>query len=440
MDVHPTELLVLLKAIMKSMSFTKLRVSVVGLGYIGLPTAAVLASVGHDVIGVEISRSVVDIVNRGEIHIVEPDLEHMVKAAVTSGHLRAVDTPESADVFIIAVPTPFKNDHEPDLGYVEQAARAIAPQLQRGNLVILESTSPVGASEKLASWLAEERPDLVFPLTDRRDCDVHVAYCPERVLPGNIVSELVKNDRVVGGLTPDCAAMARSLYESFVKGQCFETDARTAEMTKLTENAFRDVNIAFANELSLICDRLNIDVWNLISLANRHPRVNILNPGPGVGGHCIAVDPWFIVDSAPETARLIRTARDINDGKPRWVLQKVSDALAVARVQGGQGVVIACLGLAFKANIDDLRESPAIEIAAHLAEQGGFDRLLIVEPHIQVLPESLARRSEVCLVSLEQAIADAQIVVLLVDHDQFKGVARSALVGKTVIDTRGIWR
>ena len=424
---------------MRSMSFPKLRVSVVGLGYIGLPTAAVLASVGHDVVGVEIRQTVVDVVNRGEIHIVEPDLSDMVKSVVASGHLRAVTTPEPADVFIIAVPTPFKNDHEPDLSYVEQAVRAIAPQLQRGNLVILESTSPVGASEKLAFWLAEERPELAFPLSGRRDCDVHVAYCPERVLPGSIVSELVRNDRVVGGLTPACTAMARSLYESFVEGQCFETDARTAEMTKLTENAFRDVNIAFANELSLICDQLDIDVWNLISLANRHPRVNILNPGPGVGGHCIAVDPWFIVNSAPETARLIRAARDINDGKPRWVLQKVSDALTSARSKGDQGVAIACLGLAFKANIDDLRESPAIEIATNLAALGGFDRLLIVEPHVQVLPESL-NRPDVFLVSLDQAIAEAQIVVLLVDHDQFKSVARSALVGKTVIDTRGVWR
>ncbi len=422
------------------MSSRKLKISIVGLGYIGLPTAAVLASVGHEVVGIEISQAIVDVVNRGEIHIVEPDLDGLVQAAVHSGRLRAVMAAEPADAFIIAVPTPFMNDHQPDLRHVEQAARAIAPQLQRGNLVILESTSPVGTTEKLAGWLAEERPDLRFPVAGSKETDVHLAYCPERVLPGSIVSELVRNDRVVGGLTPPCAEKARHLYETFVRGQCIATDARTAEMTKLTENAFRDVNIAFANELSLICDQLGIDVWELIALANRHPRVNILNPGPGVGGHCIAVDPWFIVDSAPQAARLIRAAREVNDGKPEWVLNKVAEAVAAARGRLDRGVVVACLGLAFKANIDDLRESPSLEIAERLVERRFADRLLVVEPYVEALPAALASHAGVELSELDAALAAADVVVLLVDHQQFKGVPRDALAGKTVIDTRGLWR
>lgn len=422
------------------MSSPKLKIAIVGLGYIGLPTAAVLASVGHEVVGIEVSQSIVDVVNRGEVHIAEPDLDGLVHAAVHSGRLRAMLTAEPADAFMIAVPTPFMNDHQPDLRHVEQAARMIAPQLRRGNLVILESTSPVGTTEKLVGWLAEERPDLRFPASDSSETDIHVAYCPERVLPGSIVSELVRNDRVVGGLTPRCAARARHLYETFVRGQCIETDTRTAEMTKLTENAFRDVNIAFANELSLICDPLGIDVWELIGLANRHPRVNILNPGPGVGGHCIAVDPWFIVDSAPQAARLIRTAREVNDGKPRWVLEKVAEAVASARSRLDRGVVVACLGLTFKANVDDLRESPSLEIAGHLAERRLTDRLLVVEPYVEALPAALASCTGVELVGLERALAEADVVILLVDHQQFKAVPRAALAGKAVIDTRGLWR
>jgi UDP-N-acetyl-D-mannosaminuronic acid dehydrogenase len=440
MDTPQIELQKLLKGSVKSMNSAKLKVAVVGLGYIGLPTAAVLASVGHEVVGIEVSQSIVDVVNRGEIHIVEPDLGGLVHAAVRSGHLRAVLDVEPADAFIIAVPTPFMNDHQPDLRYVEQAARAIAPQLRRGNLVILESTSPVGTTEKLAGWLSEERTDLRFPIAENKDADVHLAYCPERVLPGNIVAELVRNDRVVGGLTPRCAEKARHFYETFVCGQCIETDARTAEMTKLTENAFRDVNIAFANELSLICDQLDINVWELIALANRHPRVNILNPGPGVGGHCIAVDPWFIVDSAPQAARLIRTAREVNDGKPEWVLDKIAEAVAAARSRHGSGVVVACLGLAFKANIDDLRESPSLRIAEQLAERRLAEHLLVVEPYVEALPKELEGRTGVKLVELDTAVAAADVVVLLVDHQHFKAVSREALSGKAVIDTRGLWR
>jgi UDP-N-acetyl-D-mannosaminuronic acid dehydrogenase len=439
-DTPQIELQKLSKGNARSMNSTKLKISIVGLGYIGLPTAAVLASVGHKVLGIEVNQSIVEVVNRGEIHIVEPDLDGLVHAAVHSGRLRAALVAEQSDVFIIAVPTPFMNDHQPDLRYIEQAARAIAPQLRSGNLVILESTSPVGTTEKLAGWLAEERSDLRLPTIGSLDADVHVAYCPERVLPGSIVSELVRNDRVVGGLTPRCAEKARHVYETFVRGQCIETDARTAEMTKLTENAFRDVNIAFANEMSLICDRLSINVWELIRLANRHPRVNILNPGPGVGGHCIAVDPWFIVDSAPDAARLIRTAREVNDGKPQWVLGKVEEAVIEARSRHGRTVVVACLGLAFKANIDDLRESPALEITRHLAERRIADKLLVVEPYIDTLPRELAGRVGVELVEFDLALAEADVVVLLVDHQDFKVVPRQSLDGKVVIDTRGQWR
>lgn len=296
-------------------------ISVVGLGYIGLPTAAVFASRKLEVIGVDVNQHAVDTINRGEIHIVEPDLDMVVHAAVTEGYLRASTKPESADAFLIAVPTPFKGDnHEPDLSYIESASKAIAPVLKQGDLVILESTSPVGATEQMAAWLAEARPDLSFPQTHGEASDIRIAHCPERVLPGHVLRELIQNDRVVGGMTARCSAAACALYKIFVEGECVVTNARTAEMAKLTENSFRDVNIAFANELSIICDKIGISVWELIRLANRHPRVNILQPGPGVGGHCIAVDPWFIVSRMPEQARLIRTAREVNDSKPEWVL------------------------------------------------------------------------------------------------------------------------
>jgi UDP-N-acetyl-D-mannosaminuronic acid dehydrogenase len=417
----------------------KLKITVVGLGYIGLPTAAVLASAGHEVVGVDVDPRVVELVGRGEVHIVEPDLDGLVRGAVLSGRLRAVAETESSDVYIIAVPTPFKDGHQPDLMHVEQAARAIAPRLKREALVILESTSPVGTTEKLAGWLAQARPDLKFPLCGPTASDVHLAYCPERVMPGSIVSELVKNDRVVGGLTPRCAERARQLYQTFVRGQCIVTDARTAEMTKLTENAFRDVNIAFANELSVICRELGIDVWEMIALANRHPRVNILNPGPGVGGHCIAVDPWFIVDSAPQSARLIRTARQVNDAQPEWVLAQVSEAAAAARRTLGREVAIACLGLAFKANVDDLRGSPALEVAAAVASSL-VARVMIVDPYVDALPETLAARPGVELTDLDTALREADVVVLLVDHAQFRSIDRSRLKGKALVDTRGMWR
>src|SRR5690554_1195975 len=296
-------------------------ISMVGLGYIGLPTAAVIASRRKKVIGVDVNPTAVETINRGEVHIVEPELDIVVHSAVKEGYLRATLDPEPADAFLIAVPTPFKaedgKEHVPDLKYIESAAKAIAPVLEKGNLVILESTSPVGATERMAEWLAEACPDLVFPQAGGEASDIRIAHCPERVLPGHVIRELVSNDRVIGGMTPKCSEAAAELYGLFVEGECVKTTARTAEMAKLTENSFRDVNIAFANELSLICDKLEIDVWELIELANRHPRVSILKPGPGVGGHCIAVDPWFIVSETPEQARLIRTAREVNDGKPQ---------------------------------------------------------------------------------------------------------------------------
>lgn len=389
------------------------RVSVIGLGYIGLPTAAILATHGVEVIGVDVNKYAIDTINQGKIHIVEPDLDAMVHSAVMNGKLKAVSKPEKAEAFIIAVPTPFKEGHKPDLSYIEAAAKSILPVLEPDNLIILESTSPVGTSEKLAGWLNSD----------------NIAYCPERVLPGHILREIVGNDRIIGGLTPKSSEAAKKLYQIFVKGECLTTDARTAEMTKLTENSFRDVNIAFANELSLICDELNINVWELIRLANRHPRVKILQPGPGVGGHCIAVDPWFIVDSAPKVSRLIRTAREVNDSKPQYVLAQVKEKL-----KNLKNPKVACLGLSFKADIDDIRESPALEIVEHLAKDQ-VD-LLVVEPHLETLPKSLQLPS-VQMASLEEAMKSADLIVLLVNHRKFSHLDRSLLQGKILIDTRG---
>ncbi|MFL0806079.1 MAG: UDP-N-acetyl-D-mannosamine dehydrogenase [Oceanobacter sp.] len=407
-------------------------VSVVGLGYIGLPTAAVLASSGISVIGVDVNETTVDIINRGDIHIVEPDLDRVVHDVVHSGLLRATTVAEAADAFMVAVPTPFTDDRQADLSYIEAAARSIAPVLQSGNLVVLESTSPVGATEKLAAWLAEQRPDLTFPQTAGEAADILVAHCPERVLPGHVLRELVENDRVIGGMSEASSKAATELYRFFVKGNCLITNARTAEMAKLTENSFRDVNIAFSNELSIICDELDINVWELIQLANRHPRVNILNPGPGVGGHCIAVDPWFIVSSAPESARLIRTAREVNDYKPAYVVKQTCNAALEFRKP-----VVACLGLSYKADIDDLRESPAVDVVTELAERN-MGELLVVEPHISALPTVMNDCEQVSLVSLEEALDRANILLILVDHQDFKQMDARHYERLVVIDTRGL--
>ncbi|MFL9812400.1 UDP-N-acetyl-D-mannosamine dehydrogenase [Stutzerimonas sp. VN223-3] len=412
-------------------------IAVVGLGYIGLPTAAVFASRKQKVIGVEVNTYAVETINRGEVHIVEPDLDMLVHAAVTEGYLRATSVAEPADAFLIAVPTPFKANHEPDLSFIESASKAIASVLKPGDLVVLESTSPVGATEQMATWLAQARPDLTFPQAAGEASDIRIAHCPERVLPGHVLSELVHNDRVIGGMTPRCSEVATSLYKIFVEGECVITNARTAEMCKLTENSFRDVNIAFANELSMVCDKLDVDVWELIRLANRHPRVNILQPGPGVGGHCIAVDPWFIVSQAPEQSRLIRTAREVNDSKPAWVLAKVRsliDDLTTSTGKSRRSVRIACLGLAFKANIDDLRESPALTITGAIAREFP-GQVMAVEPHIDVVPADL-RQADVPLVGMTEALL-ADVLVLLVDHRDLTAQPLCLRENQRLLDTRG---
>jgi len=421
-------------------------VSVIGLGYIGLPTAAMFAAYGKNVIGVDVNQHAIDTINSGKIHIVEPDLDAIVHKAVNDGKLKAVLTPEAADAFLIAVPTPFlpkKNKADipqPDLKYIQAAAKAIAPVLKKGDLVILESTSPVGATEQMAEWLAKARPDLTFPQTQGEVSDIRVAHCPERVLPGHVVRELVENDRVIGGMTDKCSKLAVQLYKTFVKGECVITNSRTAEMAKLTENSCRDVQIAFANELSMICDKLDIDVWELISLANRHPRINILQPGPGVGGHCIAVDPWFIVSKTPEQAQLIHTARKVNDSKPEWVINKVkvaiSDFLQANTDKTAKDITIACYGLTFKADIDDLRESPALEITKRIAEMHS-GRIIVVEPNIVDLPNFLKGRAD--LVNYEDAIKLADVVIVLVDHKEFVASLYNSMELKKLIDTKGVW-
>lgn len=417
--------------------FTYNNICVIGLGYIGLPTAATFAAHGTKVTGVDINSHAVNMINQGKVHIIEPDLDALVRDVVEKGSLAATDTPVAADAFIVAVPTPFKDNHEPDLKYIESASKALAPCLKPGNLVILESTSPVGATEQMSAWLSEARPDLSFPQDVGEQSDIMIAHCPERVLPGKVLQELISNDRIVGGITPRCAKAACDLYDIFVQGECLTTNARTAEMCKLTENSFRDVNIAFANELSIICDKLGINVWELVSLANHHPRVNILQPGPGVGGHCIAVDPWFIVASSPNETQLIRAAREINDYKPDWVISKVNEKV-IEFLQDNpektiKDITLACYGLAFKPDIDDLRESPALSITKKLANQG-FN-ILAIEPNINKLPDQLPENIK--LTKLEQNI-NADIHLILVNHQQFKDDFNKDF--KYIVDTIGLTR
>ena len=404
----------------------------IGLGYIGLPTAALIASRGTKVIGVDINPEVVKTINKGKVHIVEADLEALVQKVVSNGTLKAHLEYQPADAFLLSVPTPFKNNHVPDLSYIEEAAGNMAPVLEKGNLIIIESTVPVGTTAHIAALLAKLRPDLKFPQMAGELADIQIAYCPERVLPGRILTELVQNDRSIGGMTPHCARRAKQLYEIFLDAECLITDASTAELVKLSENAFRDINIAFANELSMICDHLDINVWDVVQLANRHPRVNILQPGPGVGGHCIAVDPWFIIHSAPRQAALMRLARQVNEGKTKFVLDQINNAAKLH-----PEAVIACLGLAYKPDIDDFRESPALIIARNLAKKHG-ERLLVVEPYIAELPSSLTETGA-CFVDASTALKRADIVVLLVDHKQFREIEQSQLDGKVIIDTKGLW-
>ncbi|UDJ86995.1 UDP-N-acetyl-D-mannosamine dehydrogenase [Erwinia amylovora] len=415
-------------------------ISVIGLGYIGLPTAAAFASCQRQVIGIDINAHAVATINRGEVHFTEPELDREVKTAVEGGFLRAATRPQPADAFLIAVPTPFKGNHQPDMTYVQAAAESVAVVLKKGDLVILESTSPVGSTEQMAQWMAAARPDLSFPQQAGEAADIQVAYCPERVLPGKVMTELRKNDRVIGGMTATCSQRASDLYKLFVEGECVVTHARTAEMCKLTENSFRDVNIAFANELSLICTEQGINVWELIRLANRHPRVNILQPGPGVGGHCIAVDPWFIVAQNPELARIIRTAREVNDSKPHWVLEQVQRQVAdclMASNRRASELKIACLGLAFKPDIDDLRESPAVQVTSMIAawHQG---TTLVVEPNVPHLPAALQEKAT--LVTLDDALQQADVLVMLVDHRQFKAIDPATLNQPWIVDTKGVWK
>ncbi|MEP0321167.1 UDP-N-acetyl-D-mannosamine dehydrogenase [Bauldia litoralis] len=409
-------------------------VMVVGLGYVGLPTAALIASRGFQVIGLDNNPDVVSTINSGRVHIVEADLDGLVQKVVGSGLLRAVEAPVPADVYLIAVPTPITEDKLPNIGLVHDAARSIAPVLKKGDLVILESTSQIGTTEAISELLGELRPDLSMPTAVGEAADVSVAYCPERILPGRVLAELVSNDRCIGGISRRCARRAQRFYTTFVRGTCFRTTARTAEFVKLAENSFRDTNIALANELSLICERFGIDTWEAVGLANRHPRVNILKPGPGVGGHCIAVDPWFMVASAPDLANVIRTARVVNDGRVAHTVERCIEVIE----RGDADAPIACFGLAYKADIDDLRESPALDIATELCRRYG-SRIRIVEPNIQTLPKDLADLGAE-LTDTDSALAAGGILLLLVDHEEFKMIAPEERAGALTYDSRGIWR
>jgi UDP-N-acetyl-D-mannosaminuronic acid dehydrogenase len=426
--------------ILQKAPLSRKTISVIGLGYIGLPTAAVIASYKHHVIGVDINEETVNKVNCGEIHIVEPELDVIVRQTVSEGYLKATVTPKAADIFVIAVPTPLDHQKCPDLSYIKAASHSIAPLLKRGDLVILESTSPVGTTEKMGLWLANLRKDLSFPRQAGESSDIRIAYCPERVLPGKVLSELVQNDRVIGGLTEKCSRVAKSFYSIFVKGSCILTSARIAEMCKLAENSFRDVNIAFANELSMICENQNIDVWELITLANRHPRVNILQPGPGVGGHCIAVDPWFIISQNLDTAKLMHMARNVNDFKPKWVIKKLIETMESYMYSNSdkerKDITIACFGLTFKPDIDDIRESPALTILNEIiAFHSG--PILVVEPNLEKLPSSIEKNTQLC--SVEQALSETTIALLLVDHKTFKSIKVKNYPDILTIDLRGIW-
>ncbi len=417
-------------------------ICVIGLGYVGLPTAAILATYNANVIGVDVNEDIVARVNQGKIHIIEPELDALVAAAVQDGRLHATIQPKNADVFIIAVPTPTSTTMGADLSYVEQATRSIAPVLKSGDVVILESTSPIGTTEKIAEWLHQEREDLSFPLSATDKAEVYIAHCPERVMPGHAISELLSNDRVIGGITPECANKAAAVYRIFCKGNLTVTEAKVAELTKLAENAYRDVNIAFANELAQVCENTGTNVWDVITTANKHPRVNIHSPGIGVGGHCIPVDPWFIIEAAPENTKLLKTARTINDERPDIMVDKIRQAAHMGASVGAEIVEkrkkIACLGLAYKPDVDDLRNSPAVEIVKRLLDED-FADIVVAEPKVQELPKTLADYDNIEKQSTDRAIADADLIVLLVPHSSFKDINKLSLDGKTVIDGCGGW-
>lgn len=415
-----------------------MKVTIVGMGYIGLPTAAVISKNKIKTHGVDIDKNIINTINKGDIHITEPGLKDIVTKSVKAGFLIASSKPAEADVFLITVPTPLNSKKLPDISYVKKAAKSIAPFLAKGNLVILESTSPVGTTKLITKLIKKLRPDLSFPHKDLDKADISIAYCPERVIPGKTMKELVDNDRVIGGMTRNCAKKASKFYSTFVKGQCHETNAETAELSKLAENSFRDVNIAFANELSMICDESGINPWELINIANRHPRVNILQPGPGVGGHCIAVDPWFVVASSKK-AKLIKQAREVNLAKTRFIfnsLKKLINVISSEKKIPLTKVKVAIFGLAFKADIDDLRESPALEIAEDIIKKLGSS-LLVVEPNIKKLPISLKANSK--LVSTEFALKNCHIAVGLVDHKEFTKYKKVDFDGIKLIDSKGLW-
>ncbi len=400
------------------------KICIIGLGYVGLPTACILSSRGFKVIGMDVDQTLVKKLNQVNIDTPEPELANLVNSAIKSNKFIAKISPEEADGFIICVPTPLTDDHKADLSYVKNATKSILPYLKKGNLVILESTVPPGTTEGILKPILEKSGLKVGN-------ELYLVHCPERVLPGNILKELIENDRIIGGINPESAESAKEIYQSFVEGEIYLTDATTAEMVKLVENSFRDVNIAFANELSRICDKLNLKIWEVIELANKHPRVNILKPGPGVGGHCVAVDPFFIVEKTPEEAKLIKTAHCINDSMPDYIVKKIERAVEEAKIKS---LVIACLGITYKAGTSDLRESPALKIVRRLREKGYTVRAC--DPYVKHF-------TEFPLLSLEQAVEGADCLVLLVDHKEFKGIKLEALLkkmrGNTIIDTRGIW-
>ena len=419
------------------MSKDKKQICVIGLGYIGLPTAALLASNNFDVIGVDVNKKVVETINSGKIHIVEKDLDDLVKKVVENGKLKASLNCKEANVFIIAVPTPIKEGNVPDISFVENAAKEISKVIKKGDMVILESTSSVGTTERIIKIFEENTNDLVLPKPNLNSSilpDIHVAYCPERVLPGNILSELTANDRVIGGISKKCSDEAKKFYKTFVKGECLLTNSRTAELCKLVENSFRDVNIGFANELSIISDKLGVNVWELISLANHHPRVNILEPGPGVGGHCIAVDPYFIIDSCPDESKIISASREVNNAKPKFVISKVKEAISKIH-KPISDIKICCLGIAFKPNIDDLRESPALDIVSEISKMQ-FNSISVVEPNINMLPEEL-KLDRVVLEDINAGINKADIILMLVHHKEFSTIKEDQIESKIVVDTRG---
>jgi UDP-N-acetyl-D-mannosaminuronic acid dehydrogenase len=413
--------------------------NVIGLGYIGLPTSVVMARAGLKVTGIDINKATIEAVNAKRCPIEEPELPEVLAEMVGKGLFSADTKPTKSDVFLIAVPTPFTGGYKPDLSYVEAATQSIAPILEKGNLIIVESTIPVGTTEMVGRWIEALRPDLVCARRGATSMpDIFIAHCPERVLPGQMLKELVENDRVIGGLDAASTEAGRAFYRSFVTGNCLGTDSRTAELCKLAENSFRDINIAFANEMAEICEDFDIDVWELISLANQHPRVNILKPGPGVGGHCIAVDPWFIVASLGDKARLIREARWINSGRPRQVVRKVLETVSAGGVNS-----IGCFGLSYKPDVDDYRESPAIEIMEYLSKElqlvGASIDFRVVEPYTSELPHELKQARSVRLVTIDDAL-DADLLLMLVDHRAFHEIPASRRLGKKIIDTRGIWR